>query len=72
MRDMRKTSRDANVAGSSLNNIDMDKVRQLRSQLDAVSELRVERIRELREAIRENRFVISAERIAEAMLADEW
>ena len=72
MRDMRKSSRDENVAGSSLNNIDMDKVRQLRSQLDAVSELRVERIRELREAIRENRFVISAERIAEAMLADEW
>ena len=72
MRDMRKSSMDENVAGSSLNNIDMDKVRQLRSQLDAVSELRVERIRELREAIRENRFVISAERIAEAMLADEW
>ena len=72
MRDMRKSSRDENVAGSSLNNIDMDKVRQLRSQLDAVPELRVERTRELREAIRENRFVISAERIAEAMLADEW
>jgi len=49
-----------------------DKIRQLRSQLDAVPELRAERICQLRQAISENRFVISAERIAEAMLADEW
>ena len=67
---MREASRGGNLAGVSLNN--MDKVRQLRSQLDAVPELRADRIFELRQAISENRFVISAERIAEAMLADEW
>lgn len=67
---MRKASRGGNTAGVSLNN--MDEVGQLRSQLEAVPELRAERIRELRQAISENRFVISAERIAEAMLADEW
>ena len=67
---MREASRGGNLAGVSLNN--MDKVRQLRSQLDAVPELRAERISELRQAISENRFVISAERIAEAMLDDEW
>ena len=70
MGDMREASRGGNLAGVSLNN--MDKVRQLRSQLDAVPELRAERISELRQAISENRFVISAERIAEAMLDDEW
>ena len=67
---MRKASRGGNLAGVSLNN--MDKVQQLRLQLDAVPELRAERISELRQAISENRFVISAERIAEAMLDDEW
>ena len=67
---MREASRGGNLAGVSLNN--MDKVRQLRSQLDAVPELRAERIFGLRQAISEKRFVISAERIAEAMLADEW
>jgi flagellar biosynthesis anti-sigma factor FlgM len=67
---MRKASSGGNLAGVSLNN--MDKVRQLQSQLDAVPEVRAQRIRELRQAISENRFVISAERIAEAMLADEW
>jgi flagellar biosynthesis anti-sigma factor FlgM len=66
---MKRASRDETVAGASLNN--MHRVRQLRSQLDAIPELRVERIRELRQAIRENRFVISAERIAEAMLTGE-
>ena len=70
MGDMREASRGGNLAGVSLNN--MDKVRQLRSQLDAVPELRAERISELRQSISENRFVISAERIAEAMLDDEW
>ena len=70
MGDMREASRGGNLAGVSLNN--MDKVQQLRLQLDAVPELRAERISELRQAISENRFVISAERIAEAMLDDEW
>jgi anti-sigma28 factor (negative regulator of flagellin synthesis) len=68
--DMRESSRSGNLAVLSLNNRDM--VRWLRSHLDAVPELRAERICELRQAISENRFVISVERIAEAMLADEW
>lgn len=44
-------------------------MRRLRAKLDAVSEIRIERIYELREAISNRSFRISAEAIAEAMLA---
>jgi len=46
-----------------------DLVRWLRSQLDAVPDVREQRVQGLRQAIREGRFERSAERIAEAMLA---
>lgn len=44
-------------------------IERLKLHLKAVPDVRRQRVQELRQAIREGRFVISPERIAEAMLA---
>ena len=48
-----------------------DAIRRLRSRLETVPDIRVQRVYQLRLAIGRGHFAISPERIAEAMLAGE-
>jgi negative regulator of flagellin synthesis FlgM len=47
-------------------------VEKLKAQVDAIPEVRWERVEALRRAMAEGIYEISPERIAEAMLAETW